>query len=87
MAGMTSHQAPSAEIRSALFEQLTERLRTRGYQHPDAAAAALAARGDAGLDFDDFCSARNLIPDLWKQAEEGLLVVDAVEQLLDIRRV
>lgn len=79
MAGMTS---PSAEIRSALFEQLTERLCIKGFRHPRAAAVALAARGDAGLSFDEFCSAKRLIPDLWRQAEEGWLAIEAVEKLL-----
>jgi hypothetical protein len=84
MAGMTSpsHQAPSAETRSALFEQLAERLRTRGYRYPEAAAAALAARGDSGLGFDEFCSAKGFIPDLWRQAEEGWLALEAVQRLL-----
>ena len=51
MAGMitTMSNQPSDEVRAALFEQLTERLRRQGYRHPEVAAAALAARADARL--------------------------------------
>ena len=69
-----------------IFEQLSERLRTRGLRHPEAAAVALAARGDAGLSLDDFCRERLIIPDLWQQAEDGWLARQAVERLLDLRR-
>jgi DNA-binding transcriptional regulator YiaG len=40
--------------RDLLLEQLTERLRQAGLRYPDAAAVALAARGDARLDRDAF---------------------------------
>jgi transcriptional regulator with XRE-family HTH domain len=53
MAGMTPTM-PNAEIRVVLFERLAERLRQAGANHPDAAAVALVARGDSGLDQAEF---------------------------------
>ena len=83
MAGPIS-STPSAQAHSASFERLTDRLRIDGLRHPEAAAAALTARGNAGLSFGQFCGERQIIPDLWQQAEEGWLARQAVERLLAI---
>ncbi len=80
MAGMT-RSAASAEARRALLEQLTERLRRQGFRHPDAAAVAWAARGDAGGDLASFCSAHRIDPERWEAAERGDLELGTVLRL------
>lgn len=70
------------DVRPAAFDRLTDRLRAQGFRHPEASAIALTARGDTGLTFELFCDERRIIPDLWRQAEEGWLAREAVERLL-----
>lgn len=70
MAGVTSLR------REHLLEQLTERLRRQGFPHPAAAAAALAARGEARLDPDSFARRSGVDVDLVLRAEAGLVSVD-----------
>lgn len=70
MAGVTSLR------REHLLEQLTERLRRQGFIHPDAAAAVLAARGEARLDPASFARRLDVDVDLVLRAEAGLVPVD-----------
>ena len=81
MVGMIDHR-PSDEIRSALFEQLAERLRQRGYEHPEAAAAALAARGDSGLDRAAFAASTGLTTSEIEKAESGMMDLADLRQHL-----
>ena len=52
-------------------ERLAERLRSGGASHPVAAAVALAARGQRGVDVDEFAAAIGVAADALRQIEAG----------------
>ncbi len=61
---------PSDEVRAALFEKLTERLRALGYIYPKAAAVVVASRGDARLSVEEL--AKDLeVDEAWIRAAEA----------------
>jgi hypothetical protein len=72
----------TALSRHHLLEQLTERLRRRGLAHPDAAAAALAARGATRLDRARYARRLGLDPDLVARAEAGEVPLDRLPAAL-----
>ena len=65
----------SADL-TGYLERQAERLAARGVPHPDAAAAALAARGRLGLDRDAFARRLRVAPASVVEAESGRLPVD-----------
>lgn len=73
---------PSDEVRAALFEKLTERLRNQGFAHPEAAAVALAARGDARLTIEDMAVHLDVALDWLCSVEEGHVALADLEVAL-----
>ncbi|MFN8040191.1 MAG: hypothetical protein U0Q07_13350 [Acidimicrobiales bacterium] len=65
----------SADL-TGYLERQAERLAARGVPHPDAAAAALAARGRLGLDRDAFARRLRLPATTVAAAEAGRLPLD-----------
>ena len=66
----TDHDDISLDF-TIFCERLAERLRSRGASHPVAAAVALAARGQRGVDVDEFAAALGIDGEQLRQIETG----------------
>jgi hypothetical protein len=68
--------------RQHLLEQLAERLRRRGFPHPDAAAVALAARARSGQDRPAFACHLGLAEGHLARIEAGEVPLDELPEQL-----